>query len=237
MKYVSLLSLGLAASATAIVASEVWANVWRTTQRTSGFSTDSTSYIYLESSRDTGAGIPKAQMQIVNVPSNSCVPNGCIATQYGESESQRTNKMAEDDLLSRTRNLRQRLRLVSPNAGTKLNIISRSKSGDESETVVVRLNSRQTLQIRLEQKQIKSASQGGAAEMDRAAMRLLITHNGRQRTLGSLNNFRNWVISYSLREVRLSANGRNAIVLLDMTQPTFEGVLQTTLVQSFTIGR
>ncbi|MCL1475343.1 DUF2259 domain-containing protein [Argonema antarcticum] len=236
MKYLlSLLSLGLAASATAIVTSEVWADVWRTTQRMAGFSRDSISYLYLESSRDTGAGIPKAQMQIVNVPSNSCVPNGCIATQYGESESQRSTKMAEDDLLARTRNLRQRLRLLSPNAGTKLNIISRSKSPDKSESVVTRLTNGKSLQIRLEQRQIKSASQGGTAEIERGSMRLLITYNGRQRTIGSLNNFRERVISYSLREVYLSPNGRNAIVLLDLTQPTFEGVLQTTLVQGFTL--
>ncbi|MBD2180652.1 DUF2259 domain-containing protein [Planktothrix sp. FACHB-1355] len=233
MKSFYLVSLGLAASLTAVMSAEVWADVWRTTQRMAGFSTDSLSYIYLESSRDTGAGIPKAEMQIVNVPSNSCVPNGCIETQYGESQSGKTTKMAEDDLLARTGNLRRRLKLVSPHLGTKLNIISRSNSPDGSETVVARLNNGKTLQIRLEQKQIKSTSQGGTAERDKASMSLLITYNNRQRRIGSLNNYRDWVISYSLREVRLSPNGRNAIVLLDKTEPTFEGVLQTTLVQGF----
>jgi len=35
--------------------------------------------------------------------------------------------------------------------------------------------------------------------------------------------------------VRLSPNGDNVVVLIDMTQPTYEGVLQTTFVQSFPI--
>jgi predicted secreted protein len=64
-------------------------------------------------------------------------------------------------------------------------------------------------------------------------MRLVINYNNRKLTIGDLNNYREAVQKYSIREVRLSPNERNVVVLIDMTQPTYEGVLQTTFVQSF----
>jgi predicted secreted protein len=64
-------------------------------------------------------------------------------------------------------------------------------------------------------------------------MSLEITQNSRKRSLGSLNNFRDGVEGYSIREVRLSPNGRNLVVLLNKVEPTFEGALETTLVQGF----
>jgi hypothetical protein len=64
-------------------------------------------------------------------------------------------------------------------------------------------------------------------------MRLVINYNNRRLTIGDLNNYRDAVKKYSIREVRLSPNKRYVVVLMDMTQPTYEGVLQTTFVQSF----
>lgn len=235
MKYFSLVSVGLAASTAVIFSSNALATIWQATHRMSGFSADSNAYVYLESSRDTGAGIPKARLQIVNVGTNSCVQNGCIETKYGEPDSVKTNKMAEDDLLGRTWKIRQQLKLTPPQAGTSLKILSRTKGADGSETLTVQYKAGQTFKIRLEQKHIPLTAQGGNTKPDRTSMRLIVTHKGQQRTLGSLENFREWVFSYGVREVRLSPNGRNVVVLIDRTEQTFEGRLKTTFVQSFTL--
>jgi predicted secreted protein len=64
-------------------------------------------------------------------------------------------------------------------------------------------------------------------------MRLIANFNYRQLTFGDLNNYREAVKKYSIREVRLSPNGDYLVVLIDMTQPTYDGVLQSTFVQSF----
>ena len=230
MKILPLISLGILASAAIAVAPEALASTWRAAHRMSGFSADSNYYLYLESSRDTGAGIPKAKLQIVQVAANSCIKNGCIQTQYGEPDSNKSTKMAEDDLLKKSWNSRETLKLTPPQGGTKLNIISRTPGANGSETVAVKVNTAKPLQIRLEQRQ-KNASAG----KESAAMRLVINHNGRQRVLGSLNNFQDWVFSFSIREVRLSPNGRNVVVLVDKTERTFEGVLKTTVVQGFVL--
>jgi predicted secreted protein len=230
MKILPLISLGIVASAAIALAPEALANTWRAAHRMSGFSPDSNYYVYLESSRNTGSGIPSAELQIVQVTANSCIKNGCIETKYGESDSNKSTKMAEDDLLKKTWNTRQSLNLTPPQSGTKLNIISRTAGGNGSETIAVKVKAAKSLQIRLEQKQ-KNASSG----KESAAMRLVVNYNGRQRVLGSLNNFQDWVLSYSIREVRLSPNGRNIVVLVERTERTFEGVLKTTFVQGFVL--
>jgi hypothetical protein len=66
-------------------------------------------------------------------------------------------------------------------------------------------------------------------------MQLVINYKFRKLSLGDLENYREAVQKYSIREVRLSPDRRNVVVLIDMTKPTYEGVVQTTLVQSFPI--
>jgi predicted secreted protein len=214
--------------------SEVFATVFKASRRLSGFSPDSRHYIYLESSRNSVTEVPTAQLQIIDVTTNSCVRNGCLKTEYDRSSSSLSNQAAEYDLLKRTLDLRRMLRLTQLKVGLPLSVVSRSSKPDGTETVQVRLNNRsQPLQIRLQQKYLSSVLPGGYSQVERASMRLAITYNNRQLTLGDLNNYREAVKKYSIREVRLSPNGRNAVVLINMTQPTYEGVLQTTFVQGF----
>lgn len=229
MKYfplVPIITIGTAI----LVAAEVSATTYRATQRMAGFSTDGNHYVYLESSRDTGAGIPKARLQIVEISSNSCVQNGCIETQFREPDSSLSNAAAEDSLLQTTWNLRQNLGLTPPVAGTRLAVVSRSRAADGTEIMAVRLNNReQPLRLRLQQRTEPSNIVG----FDRAAMRLELTRNNRQRSLGSLSNFQEGILRYSLREVYLSPDRQSIVVLMTATRPTFEGVLETTLVQGF----
>lgn len=236
MKYLSLLSFSLAVSAAFLISSEVGANVFRTTKRLSGFSPDGSHYIYLESYRDTGPEIPLALMQITNVRSNSCVENGCIKTEYGKDSAQLPIKAAEDDLLKRTLYLRQTLKLTYLKTGIRLPMIARFQEEDGTETVFAPLNNQGSiLQVRLQQKYIPSVVRGGSDNVDRASLSLQITANYRKLSLGSLDNFRDTVLKYSIRELRLSPDKKAVIVLIDMTKTTFDGVLQTTLVQSFPI--
>ncbi|NJP11817.1 MAG: DUF2259 domain-containing protein [Leptolyngbyaceae cyanobacterium RU_5_1] len=206
---------------------------FKAAQQAAGFSPDGKYYIYLESSQDTGAGIPKVNLQVVDVSANACVRNGCIETRYGEAESKLSIKDAEQDLLQQTWTLRQKLQLTSPTTGVKLPIRSRSRTADGTETITVQLDGRQSLQLRLQQKRTTSAIAGGTAEKDQAALRLEVFDGREPRSLGSLKNFRDWVLDYSIREVYLAPNSDRVVVLVTATKPTFEGTIGTTLVQSF----
>jgi len=206
---------------------------YRATQRMAGFSADGNHYLYLESSRDTGAGIPTARLQLVDLAANTCVDQGCIKTHYGEADSGLSQETAEDGLLQKTWKLRQELQLTPPTAGSVLPIVARSRASDGTETATVRVNDSQTMQLRLRQKQIRSTMQGGQADKDQAAMQLEVTDNGQRKMLDSLDNYRPWTLEYSIREVRQSPDGKAIAVLITATRPSFEGSLGTTLVQGF----
>lgn len=286
MKRFLLFSLPFIAIALLFFDFEGLATVFKTSKKLSGFSPDSRYYIYLESSRNSVTDVPTAQIQIIDVATNSCVKNGCLKTDYDNSSSNLSTQAAENDLLNKTLELRHTLKLTQLKVGIQLPIISHptgternsptglhptplrgagkggqlpsqrtreplpplipassslgqggfeSNKPDKTESVEVRLNN-QPLQIRLEQKYIPSAfSARGFGDVERASMRLMINYNSRKLTLGNLNNYREAVKNYAIREVRLSPNGRNVVVLINETQPTYEGVLETTFVQSFPI--
>ncbi|MBD2020393.1 DUF2259 domain-containing protein [Leptolyngbya sp. FACHB-36] len=197
---------------------------FRTAERMAGFSADGRHFIYLESSRDTGAGIPKSSLQVVDVSSGACATNGCLETRYREADAERTIADAEADLLKQSWKVRQDLKLTPPVTGTELPLTARSRTPDGTETVSVRLNDGKLLQLRLLQKR-QTAD-------DRAAMQLAVTYDGQQQSIDSLDNFRN-VVDYSIRSVRLSPNGSRIAVLITAAKPTFEGTLGTTIVQGF----
>ncbi len=62
-------------------------------------------------------------------------------------------------------------------------------------------------------------------------MVLEVDVHGQRRSLDSLNDFRPWVLDYSIREVHLSPDGQHMAILITATRPTFEGTPGTTLVQ------
>lgn len=200
-------------------------------RRMAGFSTDGSHFIYLESSRDTGAGIPLSSLQLVEVASNRCIADGCLITRYSEADADVTIADAEKDLLQKTWKLRQTLQLTPPAVGQSLPIISRSRAADGTETVTVRRENRdQPLRLRLKQKRVGSTD--GTRSGDGAAMQLDVAVGNEWRSLDSLTNIRPYVLDYSIREVRLSPDGNHVAVLITATKPTFEGTLGTTLVQS-----
>jgi predicted secreted protein len=196
---------------------------FRATPRMAGFSPDGNYFIYLESSRDTGAGVPKSMLQLMDVASNRCVENGCVETRYSEKEAEMKTADAETDLLKQTWKVRQDLNLTPPVEGTDVPILSRSRAADGSETVTVRLNNSEPVTLYLQQKRAQ----------DKAAMQLAVNYNGQKRSLDSLNNFRDNVLDYSIRQVTLSPDGKRVAVLITATKPTFEGTLGTTIVQGF----
>jgi predicted secreted protein len=198
---------------------------FRATPRMAGFSPDGNYFIYLESSRDTGAGVPKSMLQLMDVASNRCVENGCVETRYSEKEAEMKMADAETDLLKQTWKVRQDLNLTPPVEGTDVPILSRSRAADGSETVTVRLNNSEPLTLYLQQKRAQ----------DKAAMQLAVNYNGQKRSLDSLNNFRDNVLDYSIRQVTLSPDGKRVAVLITATKPTFEGTLGTTIVQGFVL--
>lgn len=195
-----------------------------------GFSPDGNYFIYLESSRDTGAGIPKSQLQVIDVSANACIENGCLETSYREPEANLSISQAEDDLLKQSWKVRQTLKLTPPARGESLPILSRSRSPEGTETVLVRLAGEQEpLRLQLRQRQTGS-------EVERqTAMQLEVVYQGQRRSLDSLSNFRERVLDYSIREVKLSPDGKSVAVLITTTKPTFEGTLGSTLVQSFVL--
>ncbi len=229
----SLAALSLVAIALSL-GSDGLAAVFRSNRRLSGFSPDSRYYVYLESFQNPVTEVPTAKIQIIDVKTNSCVRNGCLKTDYDYSASNLTTKAAGDDLLQKTSQLRYDLELTLLKVGIRLPMIAREQNEDGSQTYKFMINDpKKPLEIRLEQKYIPAVKPGGNFGTERASMRLVANYNYRQLTVGDLENYREAVQKYSIREVRLSPNRRNVVVLIDMAQPTYEGVVQTTLVQSF----
>jgi predicted secreted protein len=220
--------VGLAIGTLALVATQAIATTFRTTQRMAGFSSDSNYYVYLESSVNTGSGIPKAAIQIVDVSANACIRTGCVETSYRDPDANLSAADAENDLLRRTWSLRQSLLLTPPVAGTRLTVISRSRTANGTETVNFG-DSRQPIRVVLQQRNQNVDN----PSTSRSAMQLDITYGGTRRSLDSLNNFRNQVVRYSIRDVYVSSDRQSAVILITATKPTFEGTLDTTLVQSF----
>jgi len=236
MKRFSFVSLSMVAAAILLLGSQSLAAGLRASRRMSGFSPDSRYYLYLESFSNFVTEVPTAQIQIVEVGTNSCVRNGCLKTEYDNSASTLTTKAAGDDLLKKTGPLRYDLQLTLLKVGIRLPMIYRKPNPDGSEMYKFLINDpKQPLQITLQQKYIPAVEAGGSFGTERASMQLVVNYNYRQLTIGDLNNYREAVQKYSIREVRLSPNRRNAVVLIDMTQPTYEGVVHTTLVQTFPI--
>jgi len=195
-----------------------------------GFSIDGRHFLYLESSRDVGAGIPKSKLQVVKVASNTCLESACLVTRYGEADAGLSLDKAEESLLKQTWQVRQDLKLTPVVPGAALPISARSRQPDGTERVTVRMGDRD-LQLRLQQKRIVSQRYGGKAERDQAAMQLEVSDGKQRKSLDSLNYFRQDVLDYSIREVKLSPDGKRLAILLTATAPTFEGTLATTLVQ------
>lgn len=233
MNILPLLSRAIAVTVILLV-NPALAAILNTSVRLAGFSPDNRHYIHLESYRDSVTEVPTAHLQIINIPNNSCVSKGCLRTNYDRDSYSLSNQAAENNLLQQTLRIRQNLELNRLKVGIKLPVIDSTRQAEDSETVTFRLKN-QPLQLRLEQRRIPSVLAGGSSPVERASMRLIIYYQNRRLTLGNLNNYRDAVKGYRIREVRLSPNRRHIVVLLDMLQPTHEDVVKTTLVQSFSL--
>lgn len=191
-----------------------------------GFSADGNHFIYLESSRDTGAGIPRSMLQIVEVATNSCVTGGCLETQYQEADANRSLIESEASLLRKSLLLRRSLNLTTLTRGERAAILNRSRSANGLETVSVQLPNDQRLELRLVQQVLSSGD-------SRAAMQIEASYDDKTQVLSSLENYRDRVLEYSIREVWYLPERQQVVVLITAIQPTFEGTLGTTLVQGF----
>lgn len=206
----------------------------RTLQKNAGFSTDGRYYLYLESWRDLGAGIPKSALQVIDVAKNACVETGCIETQYGEVDAGLSLEIAESKLLQQTQTLRKDLQLKSPTTGTNLTIEARSRTPNGTETVTVNMGAgKPAMKIRLQQTATVSPMFGGTAQKDQAFMQMQMTYGAKTKAIRSMNEPQAWTVGFSIREVVLSPNGKNVVVLLTSTQRAFEGTLGKTLIQGF----
>lgn len=204
---------------------------FQTQQRSAGFSPDGQYFLNLESWRDQGAGIPHAALQIVNLSENTCVAAGCLRTQFTETQAGQSVESAENDLLQKTQPLRQDLQLTAPVPGELLPVISRSRATDGTETVTVQMQNKQPLSLTLKQKRILSTMAGGQAEKDQAAMQLEVRYAGKTQTLGSLDQMQDWMVDFSIREVRQSSTGDTIAILITGAERAFEGTLGRTIVQ------
>ncbi len=239
MKTLKFLSIGLTSTIlfSSVTLAQSEPQILKTQERLAAFSADSKHYIYLESYQQPLTEIPKAYLQIFQVDKNVCVPKGCTTTDLGDDFAGKNNKLAEDNLLNQTEELREELDLSRYlKTGINLPIISDQNIDKKGlDRVIVKLNEKgENLILFLQQRQIKSIVQNnGRADISRSSMRLIAFFNYRRLTLGSLYDFKEGVSKFNIREVYLSPDRQKIVVLLNMMRPTAEGEVQTTLVQSF----
>lgn len=226
----------LVASLIFLGAVEAFAAIQGALQHFSGFSGNSRHYLHLESYREPGTSLPQAQVQIINIAENGCVSNGCLESQNTLEELNQTQKSTAEALYQKVWVLRGSLGLNNLRAGTRLTITSRKVNPDNSETITFTIpGQKQPTQVILRQEYIPSTLRGGNSDVDRASMELEINSNYSRLTLGDLLNYRDTVIRYSIREVRLSPNYQNLVLLIDMNQQSVSGVVRKTLVQGFPV--
>lgn len=197
---------------------------WRATEGLAGFSSAGTHYLYLESSRDTGAGVPTSTLQLVDLATNRCLPNSCLQTHYRESDAPRSLQDSEASLLATATQARQTGQLMELVPGQRLEVRSRSRTQDGQETVTFALPSGIPVEIQLRQHRVPH-------DIPQAALQLTVRHQGKTQVLGSLQALRPQVLDYSLRAVHLAPDGQHLAIWVTALQPTFEGTLGTTWVQ------
>jgi predicted secreted protein len=217
------------------------APTFTTLSRLSGFSADGRHYIHLESSRDTGAGVPTSRLQIVDLTRNRCAPQSCLETRYGEAQAGMSLAQAELELLQKTWALRQSLQLATPQTGKTLPVLSRSRDPVGTEIMTLqRAGQAQPMELRLHQ--LHRASPGPpdpsgpdepAVLQDGSVLSLELLQDGQWQQVSVIQRFQQDGLAYSIREVKLSPQGDRLAVLLTVTLTTFEGTLATTLVQGF----
>ncbi|MFW6296541.1 MAG: DUF2259 domain-containing protein [Halothece sp.] len=229
-----LILFGVFATSPLFLTSEALAEIFKTSHKLSGFSTDSEHYIYVETAQDPVSDEPQGYLQIVDVANNSCVSNGCIDTDYLNASSSSSSEAA-NELLEETAYLRYQLKLNNPSPGRRLAAIAHKSDARGVDIYDFRLPNGEILTLRMLQRSIPSVVNGGDAPRDQAALGLDVTHNWRTRTLSSLNNYREGIIRYKLREVRLAPNGKNAVIIFNVIRPASMGAMQGTLVQSFAL--
>jgi predicted secreted protein len=202
--------------------------------RLSGFSADGRYYLHLESSRDTGAGIPKSSVQLVEIATSRCVVGGCLATQLGEAQADWSLARTELALLQQVWPLRQAAGLSIAQAGTSLPSLSRSRDPQGAERWVFRLPGQELpTELRLWSLEPPKVRSPGFLE-EPVEMVLELRHPGQKSGRQTLQ-FPITAQRASIREVRLAPTGDRLVVLLTTSQPTFEGVLSTTVVHGFSL--
>lgn len=202
--------------------------------RLSGFSSDGRYYLHLESSRDTGAGIPKSSVQLVEIATSRCVVGGCLATQLGEAQADWSLARTELSLLQQVWPLRQAAGLLIARVGTSLPSLSRSRDPQGLERWGFRLPGQELpAELRLWSLEPPHARPPGFLE-EPVEMVLELRHSGQKSGRQTLQ-FPMTARRASIREVKLSPTGDRLVVLLTTSQPTFEGVLSTTVVHGFSL--
>jgi hypothetical protein len=111
---------------------------------------------------------------------------------------------------------------------------ARSTSDGGPETATVQLNGKPLL-LQIRNKDFQIDRNDGNPNQPRKSLILEAIYQGTQRSLGELGDATGVVLGYSVREVKLSANGKQVAVLVTAVRPTFEGTLATTLVRGFQI--
>ena len=88
----------LVASLMFLGAIEAFAAIQGALQHFSGFSGNSRHYLHLESYREPGTSLPQAQVQIIDIPENGCVRNGCLHSQNTLEELNKTQQSTAEAL-------------------------------------------------------------------------------------------------------------------------------------------
>ncbi len=202
--------------------------------RLSGFSSDGRYYLHLESSRDTGAGIPKSSVQLVEIATSRCVVGGCLATQFGEGQASWSLARTELAILQQIWLVRQATGLEIAQAGTSLPSLSRSEDPQGSERLSFRLPGQEPpAELRLWSLERSNARPSASLE-EPIEMVLELRHSGQKNGRQTIQ-FQTTARRVSMREVQLSPTGDRLVVLLTTTQETFEGFLSTTLIHGFSL--
>ena len=181
-----------------------------------GFSSDSEHFLMIALGSDDGAGVARAKIMIVDLATNRCVPGGCQKAQ-GTWDATRTEPDVIDEVLKKTWQLRQKLQLTPPQG-------SYYAKGhfENNSTAIYNYYLHKKIRAQLLQKVEEN--------QHKASMQLKVNIGNREKTLDSLDNYRNFALEYQLEDsLFISPDGKGFVFLIKVIYPDggYDFIVQT----------
>lgn len=185
-----------------------------------GFSSDSNSFVIAESVTEAGTNIARASIRVTDVATSQCVQGGCLFAS-GSEDKLRTERDVLKEVYKKTWKLRNRLKLIPLRGGYR----AKGPVFEDGCHLAYYWYDNQKIMVRMQQQ---------TSWPQQASVQLEVTIDSLQKTVDSLNNYREGAKKYQLGSLFVSPNNRSLAILVYVFYKTVDGQEVRTFVQTAT---